>query len=130
MQLLTPQHAHCEGSSGTDHQNQGALIRLLGGTSGRDVDKRLECEKLGHAWKKLDVDGVDSDPNCLYYLQLELEGHLIDCGSHEVALCRVVSMVSDDSINDAAKDLDYVSTRKLCEMGTISEFGIIVHIEE
>jgi hypothetical protein len=85
---------------------------------------------LGHAWKKLDVDGVDSDPNCLYYLQLELEGHLIDCGSHEVALCRVVSMVSDDLINDAAKDLDYVSTRKLCEMGTISEFGIIVHIEE
>jgi flavin reductase (DIM6/NTAB) family NADH-FMN oxidoreductase RutF len=127
LQLLAPEHA----SHGS--QSPGDLIRVLGGTSGKDVNKQLQSEMLGYAWKKL--DGVDVDisshwpcvlPGCLYYLQLELEGDLIDCGSHEVALCRVVSMIADESIENAAMELGYLSTRKMRDMGIVSELGRIV----
>lgn len=122
LQLLTPGHA----------DNMGRLIRVLGGASGNDADKRSECEKLGYAWNEL--DGSECDvmqwpnilPGCLYYLLLELQGDLIDCGSHEVALCRVVSMIAEDSIeSEAALELEYLSTRELRRRGVISELGRI-----
>ena len=131
LQLLAPEHAkRCGGDHESDKGELGALVQLLGGSSGKDVNKRLLCERLGYTWRKL--DGADIDewpcilPGCIYYMQLELEGNLIDCGSHEVALCRVVSMVSDDSIKYAADELSYLSTRKLREVGVISELGRII----
>lgn len=63
-------------------------------------------------------------PNCLYYLKLELVGEMIDCGSHDVAICRVVDMVSEDDVTSGA-ELDYVSTRALRGMDVITEFGRI-----
>ena len=133
LQLLAPEHVQCRrGDSESDQENNvGALIRLLGGSSGKDVNKRLLCEKSGYGWHKLDdTDGWPCIlPGCIYYMQLELEGDLIDCGSHEVALCRVVSMVSKDSTNNAADELSYLSTRKLREVGVISEFGRIAETE-
>lgn len=125
LQLLAPEHADCEDTDESD-KNPGALIRVLGGTSGKDVDKRFQCEKLGYVWSTLDGDGSRWPsvlPRCIYYLQLELEGDMIDCGSHEVALCRVVSMTSGNSIENAATELDYISTRKLRQMGVITELG-------
>jgi len=65
----------------------------------------------------------------VYYLKLELVGEMIDCGSHDVALCRVVEMVSEDDSINAADELDYISTRTLREMDIISEFGRIKDIE-
>ncbi len=126
LQLLGPCHAK--------------LIRTLGGSSGRDVDKRAICAQLGFDWESLDVlDGEESDervqwplvlPSCLYYLQLEMVGDLIDCGSHEVALCRVVKMIADDGVQVAADELDCLNTRKLREMGIISEFGRVVSTDD
>lgn len=141
LQLLTPYHVYCRAlyndNSTLCDQTPGALIRLLGGTSGRDRDKRSECEILGYAWRELDFPEADSEaakwpsviPGCLYYLQLELVADMIDCGSHEVALCRVVSMIVDNSIENSSAELEYLSTRKLREMGIISELGRIISAE-
>lgn len=130
LQLLTQEHAICQDANKNE---LGSLICILGGESGKDVNKRLQCERLGYAWNELDIDDSCQWPSvlpgCIYYLHLELQGDLIDCGSHEVALCRVVSMTSDDAIESAAMELDYLSTRNLRAMGIISEFGRIASPE-
>jgi len=132
LQLLSPAHA------ARGDPEAGELIRLLGGCSGRDVDKEMRCADLGFEWTSLecenDATNMDCDrtdwpkvlPSCLYYLKLELVGDLIDCGSHEVALCRVVSIISDDEVQSASEELNYISTRKLRNMGIISELGRVV----
>jgi hypothetical protein len=54
---------------------------------------------------------------------------MIDCGSHDVALCRVVDMVmttDDENTND---ELNYISTRELRKMDVISELGRIKEIK-
>lgn len=143
LQLLRPEHANV---CGKENGVAGELIRVLGGSSGRDVDKENACAGLGYKWTSLDNyhlqneephggGGEEDDsqiiewpqilPSCIYYLKLELVGELIDCGSHEVALCKVVSMISDDGV----QELDYLSTRKLRDMGIISEFGRVVPME-
>ena len=139
LQLLRPEHALCKGGDGDGNSNSlsGELIRVLGGSSGKEIDKKAMCEQLGFPWETLKCNGgtIDNDvwpqvlPRCVYYLKLELVGEMIDCGSHDVALCRVVEMVSgDDSIN-AADELDYISTRSLRDMDIISEFGRIKDVE-
>ena len=131
LQLLTPQHSSCKGES----EIAGELIRVLGGSSGNDVDKRLVCEELGYAWEKLPNEKKDDDhwslvlPSCVYYLKLELVGDdMIDCGSHEVALCKVVSMISNEEIIDPSDELDSLSTRSLRNDSIISELGRVVPI--
>ena len=129
LQLLRPEHAtrHREGGV------EGGLIRVLGGSSGRDVDKRGVCEKLGYAWERLPEGEEDADdddwpevlPLCSYYLKLQLVGDLIDCGSHDVALCEVVAMISSDEVIEGA-ELDSLSTRGLRQDSIISEFGRII----
>lgn len=132
--MLRPEHARCKGTGETGEA--GELIRVLGGSSGRDVDKRAICAELGYAWEKLPDDNetdVDDEaewphvlPSCVYYLKLELVGEMVDCGSHEVALCKVVSMISDEGIDNASDELDSLSTRRLREDSIISEFGRVV----
>lgn len=126
LQLLRPEHALCKGEG--DGEAPGTLIRILGGSSGRDVNKEALCAKLGYPWQYLNSNkGVGWPkvlPNCLYYLKLELVGEMIDCGSHDVAICRVVDMVSEDDVTSGA-ELDYVSTRALRGMDVITEFGRI-----
>jgi hypothetical protein len=129
LQLLRPEHTtrHREGGA------EGGLIRVLGGSSGRDVDKRGICEELGYAWERLPEGEEDADdgdwpevlPSCFYYLKLQLVGELIDCGSHDVALCEVVAMLSSDEVIEGA-ELDYLSTRGLRRDSIISEFGRII----
>ena len=128
LQMLRPGH---------DNAEVGELIRVLGGSSGRDVDKRVVCANLGYTWGKL-IEGGEEDeetkwplvlPSCIYYLKLEMVGDLIDCGSHDVALCKVVSMISGDEIENAGDELNYISTRNLREMGIISEFGRVIPLK-
>lgn len=133
LQLLRPEHAHCKGPGGVE----GELIRVLGGSSGREVDKKAACTELGFAWTKLPDDAGDEGtdwpsvlPSCAYYLKLELVGDMIDCGSHEVALCKVVAMVSGEEVESAADELDSLSTRELREGRIISEFGRVIPLEE
>ena len=140
LQLLRPEHALCKVDDDIDGGKHGALIRVLGGSSGRDVDKETVCEKFGFPWQTLECKGeskADGDenwpkvlPHCVYYLKLELVGEMIDCGSHDVALCRVVDMVmtTGDDENANTNELDYISTRKLRDMDVISELGRIKEI--
>ena len=129
LQLLRPEHATRNREGGVE----GGLIRVLGGSSGRDVDKRGKWEKLGYAWERLPEGSEDADdgdwpevlPSCSYYLKLQLVGDLIDCGSHDVALCEVVAMLSSDEVIEGA-ELDSLSTRGLRRDSIISEFGRIV----
>ena len=139
LQLLRPKHA-LKVDDDIDGGKHGALIRVLGGSSGRDVDKETVCEELGFPWQTLECKGEskvndDNDvwpkvlPHCVYYLKLELVGEMIDCGSHDVALCRVVDMVmTTDDENTNTNELDYISTRKLRDMDVISELGRIKEI--
>ena len=123
LQLLGPDHL------GGD----GGLIRLLGGTSGGEVDKRARCGEMGFPWQRPpdcgDGDDDDDDawpdvlPSCVYHLKLELVGDLIDCGSHDVALCEVKSMNGEGK--DASEELGYISSRRLRDEGIISELGRI-----
>jgi hypothetical protein len=139
LQLLRPEHALCKVDDDIDEGKHGALIRVLGGSSGRDVDKETVCKELGFPWQTLECKGEskandDNDenwpkvlPHCVYYLKLELVGEIIDCGSHDVALCRVVDMVTTSDAN--TNELDYISTRELRKMDVISELGRIKEIK-
>ena len=131
LQLLCPEHASYKGKSGVE----GELIRLLGGSSGNDIDKRILCKEMGYEWETLpkeddnDIDWPPVLPLCIYYLKLELVGDMIDCGSHEVALCKVVSMISSEEITDASKELDSISTRQLRKDSIISELGRVIPLD-
>lgn len=122
LQLLGPDHLE---------RGDGELVRLLGGTSGREADKRAVCEELGFPWQRPpDCEGDDGTtawpdvlPSCVYHLKLELVGDLIDCGSHDVALCEIKSMNSEG--NDASDELGYISSRQLRNEGIITELGRI-----
>ena len=104
LQLLTPEHI--------------PIIRLLGGTSGRDLNKEEESRKLGFEWMHY-ADGQPRVlPGCKSYLCLELQDDLIDGGSHDIAICRVTSMFTD---SDAA----HLDTQTLRDLGIITEQGRI-----
>lgn len=109
LQLLSPRHVD--------------VVKLLGGSSGKDVDKKLECEKLGLSWVSPIMDGMpELIPDCAYYLKVRRVGEMIDCGSHDVALCKIESMLVADEKQDAIQE-PYLNTAKLRELGIITEQG-------
>jgi len=109
-----------------DDDQHIALIKLLGGASGREVDKEAGCAALGSTW--IDLDETQKVlPRCISYVRLSLIGELVDAGSHAVAICQV-----DDMYDDAPDDVDgvhpqrqkpHLSTAKLRELGIITEQG-------
>jgi flavin reductase (DIM6/NTAB) family NADH-FMN oxidoreductase RutF len=106
LQLLTPEHI--------------PLIRLLGGSSGRDVDKQEECCKLGWEWKEIKEEFPLVLPGCLSYVCLELQGDMIDGGTHDVAICKVTKMFTDSASTDP-----HLDTQTLRDRGLITEQGRI-----
>lgn len=118
LQLLAPRHSK--------------VVRLLGGSSGKEVDKCEECKKLGFPW--IILDGEEKMPlilpDCVYYLELTLIGDLIDCGSHDVALCKVNSMLIDEINEDEIQQIPYLNTASLREMGLITSAGRVAEIDE
>ncbi|CAB9522112.1 Flavin reductase like domain (Partial), partial [Seminavis robusta] len=94
------------------------LVKLLGGSSGNNVDKQSECEKLGFVWGKLAGDGSGPMvlPGCAFYLKLTAVGEIVDCGCHCAVLCKVEEMFTDS-------DEEYVSTARLRELGIITPQG-------
>ena len=109
LQLLSPNHAK--------------VVKLLGGSSGRDLDKKQECEKLGMAWVLIDEDLPDLLPDCSHYMKISRVGDLIDCGSHDLAICRIESMLVPDDRDGDASHKDNLNTGKLRELGIITEQG-------
>ncbi len=90
---------------------------------------------MGYAWERLPAGGDDEDdednwpdvlPYCLYYLKLELVGDVINCGSHDVAICKVLEMISSEEVI-AGDEMDILLTRELRERSIISELGRVVN---
>mmetsp|Transcript_28069 Transcript_28069/g.43208 ORF Transcript_28069/g.43208 Transcript_28069/m.43208 type:complete len:242 (-) Transcript_28069:176-901(-) len=106
----------------TDHV---PLVALLGGSSGRDVDKQQECANLGLEWMVVDTKESSTDiqllPKCAHYLLLTAATgvDLVDGGSHDVAICRVDKMFYDDSTTPR----DHLYTGFLRDLGIITEQG-------
>ncbi|CAM9708768.1 unnamed protein product, partial [Heterosigma akashiwo] len=99
-----------------------SLVKLLGGSSGYDVNKQEECASLGFAWESLDKTEKYPMvlPKCAQYLHLTLLGDLVDAGSHDVAICKVESMfVSDDNSSNEK----HLATSLLREMEIITVQG-------
>ena len=138
LQLLSEDHISC--------------VRLLGGMSGRDVQKEdelsrvhdIELQDLAAAPKDNDDDDVaDADgrelpkvlPGCVRYLKLSMVGDdVIDCndggeGSHDVVLCRVdkmwTSATTATGMQANEKLPQSLSTDRLRELGLITEQGRI-----
>eukprot|EP00586_Coscinodiscus_wailesii_P016647 CAMPEP_0172501784 /NCGR_PEP_ID=MMETSP1066-20121228/153488_1 /TAXON_ID=671091 /ORGANISM="Coscinodiscus wailesii, Strain CCMP2513" /LENGTH=165 /DNA_ID=CAMNT_0013276767 /DNA_START=247 /DNA_END=744 /DNA_ORIENTATION=+ len=122
LQLLQPPHS--------------SLVPVLGGVSGRDVDKAIECSRRGFPWGILEgrEDLPLVLPGCSYYLFLVLQGELIDCGSHDVAICRVESMFVDEDVISGDGDEvvtgremmsapPYLNTALLRDRGIITQQG-------
>ena len=123
LQLLSPSHAK--------------LVKLLGGSSGRDVNKKDECEKLGFTWVKGESSlsassssSIENDdlpdllPDCIHYMKLRQVGDLIDCGSHDLAICKVESMFVSDGTNiDGGTPSQNLNTGTLRDLGIITEQG-------
>lgn len=107
LQLLTQDHI--------------PIIRILGGSSGGDVDKQDECYKLGFKWKEIASEKEDYPlvlPKCKSYLLVELVGDLIDGGSHDIAICRITKMFSDS-------EEAHLETQYLRDCGIITAQGRI-----
>lgn len=105
LQLLTEKHL--------------PLVKLLGGSSGKDVNKQEKCEKLGFGWGSLPTGEEAVLPDCAYYLKLSAIGDLVDCGSHAVATCKV----EDTFVSNDETKTEYVSTARLRDLGIITEQG-------
>ncbi len=113
LQLLAPCHAD--------------VVKILGGSSSKDdhVDKQAACEKVGITWIASEIETFPEIlllPDCRYYLKLKMVGDLIDCGSHEVALCKVESMHIKDEVDENNQEL-YLNSASLREQGIITEQG-------
>jgi len=126
LQLLTAKHI--------------PLVRLLGASSGNDLNKRQECSKLAPelAWRESSSSSSSSGdpsttcknseqqpqllPDCAYYLKLTAIGDIVDGGSHDVVICKVEEMLVADDSNEATRQ-EYLSTAKLRELGIITEQG-------
>jgi flavin reductase (DIM6/NTAB) family NADH-FMN oxidoreductase RutF len=111
LQLLSPKHAK--------------VVKLLGGSSGRDVDKKSECCKLGMSWISSEEDLPDLLPDCSHYLRISRVGELIDCGSHEIAICKVESMFVPKDTDESSGRKTNLNTGQLRELGIITEQGRI-----
>jgi Flavin reductase like domain len=124
LQLLSDEHA--------------PMVPLLGGMSGRVVDKSAECEKLGFKWRALRDDDLGDDgsdggrrfevlPGCVSYLKMQVQGGVVDAGSHIIVpFCQVTAMyTSGDGGDDGNKGNSkrHLSTGKLRELGLITEKG-------
>ena len=101
LQLLRPEHA--------------PLVYALGGTSAADADKAAACYGAGFAWESSDWDERVL-PRCAAYVSLEAVGEPVDCGDHEVYVCRVVDGVG-------GFDASHATTGDLRERGLITTEG-------
>jgi flavin reductase (DIM6/NTAB) family NADH-FMN oxidoreductase RutF len=116
LQLLTNQHV--------------GVVGVLGGTSGRDVDKRAECAKRGLSWMATpsdDLGGLELLPGCASYIHLCIQGGLVDAGSHLIApYCAVLGMYQEESNNDQELQA-HLKTGYLRELGIITPQGRVAN---
>jgi flavin reductase (DIM6/NTAB) family NADH-FMN oxidoreductase RutF len=130
-------------------------VRLLGGTSGKDVSKEdelasvhgIELQELAFNDGNDNGSGAEQErlpkvlPGCVRYLQLSMVGDGVtdyDGGesSHDVVICKVDKMWTSSSSDSGEEQKsgnsgsDYLSTGRLRELGLITEQGRIVPMPE
>jgi flavin reductase (DIM6/NTAB) family NADH-FMN oxidoreductase RutF len=107
-------------------ESQAKTVTVLGGSSGRDIDKREKCASLGFEWISLPDDfDVQVIGGCVHYLKLSIKGGLVDAGSHLIVpYCQVEEMYTEDD-NIGVQ----LSTGKLRELGIINEAGRVTEIQ-
>ena len=106
---------------------QSSLVRILGGTSGRDEDKKAACAKEGFEWINPDEFlGINVLPDCAAYLFLTVQGGLLDAGSHLIVpYCQVEGMFTT---GDTKSPKTHLMTSKLRELGIITEKGRVADL--
>jgi flavin reductase (DIM6/NTAB) family NADH-FMN oxidoreductase RutF len=114
LQLLTESHAE--------------LVAVLGGRSGRDIDKKDECAKLGLEWQDLEGgEGLQVLSGCTSYLKMRIHGGVLNAGSHMILpYCQVEEMFAADDGEKSSKSL---STSRLRELGIITEQGRVAEVK-
>jgi len=116
LQLLSPVHSN--------------IVKLLGGSSSRDVNKEDACEALGQ--KLIEYDsGIKLLPNCVGYLRLVQVGTAIDCGAHDLVICVVEDMFFEKSTHNCTLTESWtfprlLSTSSLRTLGIINDVGRVV----
>ena len=123
-------------------------VRLLGGSSGKDVSKEDELASVhGIELKELACDDDNEEEQaslpkvlsgCVRYLQLSMVGDGVtnyDGGesSHDVVICKVDRIwMSSGSVSDPEVEggSDHLSTGRLRELGLITEQGRIAPLPE
>jgi flavin reductase (DIM6/NTAB) family NADH-FMN oxidoreductase RutF len=108
---------------------QAELVRVLGGQSGRETDKREECAKLGFEWQELEnCDGLEVLPGCAYYLKMRIQGGLVDAGSHLIVpFSQVEEMYTGDN---GEGSMAHLSTSRLRELGIVTDQGRLADVEK
>jgi flavin reductase (DIM6/NTAB) family NADH-FMN oxidoreductase RutF len=117
-------------------------VRLLGGQSGRTVDKIHECQRLGCTFEELPIDPDENKSvyqllsGCPSYLRLIVMGEIVDAGSHAVAICRVETTYAkktttttrgnDSSSSSSSQSSGHLNTATLRNLGIINEQGRVV----
>jgi flavin reductase (DIM6/NTAB) family NADH-FMN oxidoreductase RutF len=117
-------------------------VPLLGGMSGRDIDKQHECHLLGLPWQELDdKDGFYVLPGCTSYMKMTIQGGVVDAGSHVIVpFCEVTEMYSsadetmmingDSSMETSMVASKHLSTGKLRELGMITQKGRVAETKQ
>lgn len=128
------------------NQKHIECVRLLGGTSGKEVSKEEVLDSVhGIELETLASDNENETnedlpkvlPGCVQYLKLSMVGdEVIDYdgweSSHDVVICKVDKMwtsVSEEFEGGANED-HYLSTGHLRELGLITEQGRIAPLQE
>ena len=108
-------------------KEQSSLVRILGGTSGRDEDKKAACANEGFEWINPDeFEGINVLPGCAAYLFLAVQGGLLDAGSHLIVpYCQVEGMYTT---GDTVSPQSHLMTSKLRELGIITEQGRVADL--
>ena len=115
LQLLTKDHID--------------LVSILGGSSGRDVNKEEECAKAGFEWIDGEYfDGIQVLPGCASYICFTVQGGMIDAGSHLIVpYCQVEAMYTTSG--DNIQSSDHLRTGRLRELGIITEQGRVASVQ-
>jgi flavin reductase (DIM6/NTAB) family NADH-FMN oxidoreductase RutF len=120
------------------------IVRILGGMSGRTVNKQTLCQEQGIGWIRNTASAAQPDavrnspipwllPDCISYVTLRAidiienpSGNEATPSSHAIAICQVEAMHECPKLTVVGSvDRKQLSTGKLRELGIITEQGRI-----
>ena len=108
-------------------KDQVDLVSILGGNSGRDIDKKEACAKSGFEWIDCDhFDGLQVLPGCAFYMSFNIQGGVLDAGSHLIVpYCEIKSMYTLGVTSSG----DHLKTGSLRDLGVITDKGRVADMQ-